>query len=101
MGKRCYLHSVQQSYENNSCKPEIKYFTGAGHCRGNTFLSIFLCKAVVYRCKPVANTPKVCWNKLFGKLCLVDWLVLEYIEWKVQLTQINIFDTIEMIYVVQ
>ena len=60
MGKRCYLHSVQQSYENNSCKPEIKYFTGAGHCRGNTFLSIFLCKAVVYRCKPVANTPKVC-----------------------------------------
>ena len=56
---------------------------------------------MVYRCKPVANSPKVCWNKLFGKLCLVDGLVLEYIEWKVQLTQINIFDTIKMIYVVQ
>ena len=25
--KRCYLHSVQQSYESNTCKPEIKYFT--------------------------------------------------------------------------
>ena len=22
-----YLYSVQQSYEKNSCKPEIKYFT--------------------------------------------------------------------------
>ena len=25
--ERCYLHSVQQSYEKNSCKPGIKYFT--------------------------------------------------------------------------
>ena len=25
--ERCYLHSVQQSYENNSCKPEIQYLT--------------------------------------------------------------------------
>ena len=25
--KGCYLHSVQHSYENRSCKPEIKYFT--------------------------------------------------------------------------
>ena len=25
--ERCYLHIVQQSYEKNSCKPEIKYFT--------------------------------------------------------------------------
>ena len=56
---------------------------------------------MVYRCKPVANTPKVCWNKLFGKLCLVDWLVLEYIEWKVQLTVVkklclNMIQTIQL-----
>ena len=50
MGKRCYLHSVQPSYENNSCKPEIKYFTGAGHCRGNTFLSIFFCVKQWFTC---------------------------------------------------
>ena len=25
--ERCYLHSVQQSYGKNSCKPGIKYFT--------------------------------------------------------------------------
>ena len=25
--ERCYLHSVQQTYEKNSCKPGIKYFT--------------------------------------------------------------------------
>ena len=25
--ERCYLHSVQQGYEKNSCKPGIKYFT--------------------------------------------------------------------------
>ena len=25
--KRCYLHSVQRSYESNTCKPEIKYFS--------------------------------------------------------------------------
>ena len=25
--ERCYLHSVQQSYEKNSYKPGIKYFT--------------------------------------------------------------------------
>ena len=25
--KGCYLHSVQHSYENRSCKPEIKYFS--------------------------------------------------------------------------
>ena len=26
-----YLYSVQQSYEKNSCKPEIKYFTSVNH----------------------------------------------------------------------
>ena len=29
--KRCYLHSVQHSYENRSCKPEIKYFLSVNH----------------------------------------------------------------------
>ena len=29
--ERCYLHSVQQSYEKNSCKPGIKYFTSVNH----------------------------------------------------------------------
>ena len=43
------------------------------------------------------NAPKLCWNKLFCKWCLVDGPVLEYIEWKVELTQVNNFDTIEMI----
>ena len=28
------------------------------------FFQFFLCKAVVYSCKTVANTPKVCWNKM-------------------------------------
>ena len=51
---------------------------------------VYMCKPVAYRCKPVAYTPKVCWNKLFGKLCLVDGPVLEYIEWKVELSQVNI-----------
>ena len=26
-----YLYSVQQIYEKNSCKPEIKYFTSVNH----------------------------------------------------------------------
>ena len=30
--ERCYLHSVQQSYEKNSCKPGIKYFTSVNCC---------------------------------------------------------------------
>ena len=25
--ERCYLHSVQHSYENRSCKHEMKYFS--------------------------------------------------------------------------
>ena len=29
------------------------------------------------------NTPNFFLNKWFGKLCLVDGLLLEYIEWKV------------------
>ena len=29
--ERCYLHSVQQTYEKNSCKPGIKYFTSVNH----------------------------------------------------------------------
>ena len=29
--KGCYLHSVQHSYENRSCKPEIKYFSSVNH----------------------------------------------------------------------
>ena len=41
--ERCYFHSVQQSYENNSCKPEIKYFTVVNHS----------CKLPVYSCKPL------------------------------------------------
>ena len=45
--------------------------------------------------------PKVCLNKLFGNLCLVDGLVLEYIEWKVYLTEGNNFDPIEIICVVE
>ena len=36
--ERCYLDSVQHSYENRSCKPEIKYFSSV--------------KPLVYRCKP-------------------------------------------------
>ena len=44
---------------------------------------------------------KVCLNKLFHKLCLVDGLVLEYIEWKVYLTEGNNFDPIEIICVVE
>ena len=40
-------------------------------------------------------------NKLFHKLCLVDGLVLEYIEWKVYLTEGNNFDPIEIICVVE
>ena len=47
------------------------------------------------------NPPKLSWNKLFCKLCFVDGLVLEYIEWKVNLIQVKIFDTIEMICVVE
>ena len=42
------------------------------------------------------NPPKLSWNKLFCKLCLVDGPVLEYIEWKVNLSQVKIFDTIEI-----
>ena len=38
---------------------------------------------------------------LFCKLCLVGGPVLEYIEWNVILTQVKIFDTIEMICVVE
>ena len=45
------------------------------------------------------NPPKVCLNKLFHKLCLVDGVVLEYIEWKVYLTEGNNFDPIEIICV--
>ena len=29
------------------------------------------------------NTPKLCLNKLFSQLDLVNELILEYIEWKV------------------
>ena len=29
--KGCYLHSVQHSYENRSCKPDIKYFSSVNH----------------------------------------------------------------------
>ena len=47
------------------------------------------------------NSPKVCLNKLLCKLCLVDGLVFEYIEWKVYLTEGNNFDPIEIICVVE
>ena len=43
----------------------------------------------------------MCLNKLLCKLCLVDGLVLEYIEWKVYLTEGNNFDPIEIISVVE
>ena len=43
----------------------------------------------------------MCLNKLFHKLCLVDGLVLEYIEWKVYLTEGNNFDPIEIMSVVE
>ena len=47
------------------------------------------------------NPSKVCLNKLFDQLDLVDGLVLEYIEWKVQLSEGNSFDWIEIICVVE
>ena len=44
--ERCYLHSVQQSYENNSCKAEIKYFTVV-NCR----LTVVNCQLTVVNCQ--------------------------------------------------
>ena len=43
----------------------------------------------------------MCLNKLFHKLCLVDGLVLEYIEWNGYLTEGNNFDPIEIMSVVE
>ena len=42
--ERCYLHSVQQSYKKNSCKPGIKYFSSV-NCWFTT------CKPPLY-CNP-------------------------------------------------
>ena len=47
------------------------------------------------------NPPQVYLNKLLCNLYLVDGLVLEYIEWKVYLTERNNFDPIEIISVVE
>ena len=41
------------------------------------------------------NQKSVCCYRIFSKLCLVDGLVLEYIEWKVYLSELNNFDPIE------
>ena len=51
--ERCYLHSVQQSYEKNSCKPGIKYFTSVNCWFTLVNCQFTTCKAAVYTCKPL------------------------------------------------
>ena len=46
--ERCYLHNMQQSYDKNSCKPGIKYFTSVNHW-------FTTCKAAVYSKAVVYN----------------------------------------------
>ena len=48
--ERCYLHSVQQSYGKNSCKPGIKYFTSVNHQFTTCKVAVYS-KAVVYNYK--------------------------------------------------
>ena len=50
--ERCYFHSVQQSYENNSCKPEIKYFTVVNHqfIVVNCQFTVVKCQFTVVHC---------------------------------------------------
>ena len=48
--KGCYLHSVQHSYENMSCKPEIKYFSSV-NCWFTGVICQFTC--VIHQFTPV------------------------------------------------
>ena len=58
--RKVYLHSVQESYEKNSCKPGIKYFTSVNcqftlvNCHFTVicqFTLVNCCNLLVYTCK--------------------------------------------------
>ena len=57
----CYLHSVQHSYENRSCKPEIKYFSSVNHQFTGVNCSVYSRLQVDYRCKLPSLQGVNCW----------------------------------------
>ena len=65
--ERCYLHSVQQSYEKKSCKPGIKYFTSVNCCFTviHHFTLVNYCFTVICRFTLVNHRfTVICWFTL-------------------------------------
>ena len=66
--ERCYLHSVQQSCEKNSCKPGIKYFTSVNHqfTLINHHFTLVNCHFTLVNCHFTVNCcfTVICWFTL-------------------------------------